>query len=244
MNLGEKGGLKISSYKVMVYIVMIILTLQFALGEVVVFSNYETTTTLRDDRLHIEREITLQNVGSNPIIPGELHFRIHELKEGKHVASQIRNLEVYNDYGQEMNNRKVEGDDETQLVVSLWEPVLPQFSYKIYMTYDIMFETKGILFYELVVPVEETTIPIRNSENMIHIPSRYHVTNAPDAQVRMIEKEGNEYSEVNWEGKKQMPVEYSVLPLPRLGIKAVNLFWGVIIIITLILSYVLHRKLR
>ena len=122
--------------------------------------------------------------------------------------------------------------------------MLPKFSYKIFMDYDIEFEPSGLLFYELIVPVEETTIPIEKSKNEIILPSKYHVTHAPDAQVAKKTKENKEVKTVSWKGKKPMAIEYSVLPLPRVGIKAVNLFWGVIIAITLVLSYLFHKKLR
>ncbi len=236
--------MNINIYKVIGYIAVLLFAFQFVFADVIVFNNYETTTTLQDGHLQIEREITLLNVGSDPIIPGELHFRIHELKNGEYVGSQIRNVQAHDDYGEEIDSRLVEGEEETQLVLSHWEPIIPQFNYNIHLNYEIVFEAGGFLFSELIVPVEETTIPIRNSENKIHIPERYSVTYAPDADVRIIEKENGKYTEVSWDGLEQMPVEYTVLPLPRLGVKAVNLFWGVIIVVTLISSYILHRKLR
>ncbi|MGM5482372.1 MAG: hypothetical protein ACQESF_02815 [Nanobdellota archaeon] len=232
------------NFKFLIYVTLFMLFIQMSLAEVVVFSDYSTQTTLQDDHLHIHRELTLRNVGGNPIIPGELHFKIHEMEGNKKVASSIRNFEVYNDYDMDMNSRKITGDRETDLVISIWEPVLPKFSYKIFMDYDIEFEPSGLLFYELVVPVEETTIPIKDSSNEIIVPEKYHITHAPDAQVSKKTVNDDKVNSVNWEGKKPMAIEYSIIPLPRVGMKAVNLFWGVIITITLVLSYLFHRKLK
>lgn len=215
-----------------------------AAEDVVIFNNYETTTTLKDDHLHVERQVTIQNQDSNPIIPGELHFRLHELEGGEHVPLEIENFEVYDEHDMEIESERVEGEDETELILSIWEPILPDFNYNVYMSYDIVFEPQGLLFHELVIPREDTTIPIRDAENRILLPENYHVTHAEDADVRRIEKDDGQYSEVSWEGVESLSVEYSLLPLPRLGIKAVNIFWGTIIVITLILSFVLHRKLR
>ncbi|MFW5991057.1 MAG: hypothetical protein ACOCQX_02400 [Candidatus Nanoarchaeia archaeon] len=220
------------------------LTFNLGFAEVVEFSNYETRTTLNEDHLGIQRVLTLQNVGSNPIIPGELHFKTHELEGDKKVPSNINNFEATNDYDMEMETQKVKEDKVTDLVVSIWEPILPKFSYKIYMNYDIEFEPKGILFYELRVPNEETTIPIKESKNEIMLPENYHVTYAPDAEVTKREIEGETVNVVSWSGKNPVAIEYSVVPLPRIGIKAVNVFWGVIIIITLVFSYLFHKRLR
>ena len=243
--VAKKGGFNINLVKILGLIIVVVFAFPLVAGaDIVVFSNYKTTTTLKEDRLHVEREVTIQNLDSNPIIPGELHFRIHELDGGERVPSQIENFRAYNEHDMEMDAEKVEGDGETELVVSMWEPILPNFNYNIYMSYDIVFEPRGLLFHELVVPMEDTTIPIRNIESSFHLPSNYHVTHAQDAAVRKIEREGEVYSEIRWDGERQMNIEYSVLPLPRLGTKAVNIFWGTIIIITLILSFVLQRKLR
>ena len=90
-------------------LVLFILCINFSLAEVVVFESYETTTTLDDGKLHIDRYIKLRNVGSNPIIPGELHFKLHEISKGKKIPSEIDNLVAINDYNQELKTRIVEG---------------------------------------------------------------------------------------------------------------------------------------
>lgn len=230
--------------KLLAYLIILVMFSSLALGEVVVFSKYETQTTLEKDVLHIKREVTLTNVGSNPIIPGELHFKIHEIKKGERVPSQITNFKAYNDYRADLKTRQIEGNTETDLVVSVWEPVLPKFNYKIMIEYDIVFQPKGILFYEMVVPTEETTIPIKENINDVFIPSGYHITYAPDAEVKKVEKEGENYRVVKWNNKKNMVMEYSKLPLPRLGVKAVNLFWSAIIAIVLIMTFVIHKWTR
>jgi hypothetical protein len=214
------------------------------LGEVVVFKNYQTKTTLESGQLGIEREIVLQNVGSNPIIPGELHFKLHELKADKKVASKVSNLGAKNDIGNDLKSRQVEASEETDLVVSIWEPVLPKFTYKVLLSYDLVFKPRGIMFYEIKVPVEETTIPIKENLQMLYLPAKYHVTYAPQATVTLEQKGGAEYRVVTWQNRDEMIVEYSLIPLPKLGIRAVNIFWAVIIVMLLISTFLIHRKLR
>jgi len=228
----------------LLYAVILLLVLDIALAEVVVFSDYETHTTVEKDRLHIERVVTLKNVGGNPIIPGELHFKLHEINKDKRVASSISDFKAKNDYNTELKTRTIEGDEETDLVISVWEPVLPKFSYRITLEYDLKFETKGLLFYELNVPVEETTIPIKNNKHNLYLSKSYHITYAPDAVVKTVSRNGKEFRMVSWQNREDMFLEYSRLPLPKLGIKAVNLFWGIVIITMLILTFLLHRKMK
>jgi hypothetical protein len=226
------------------YFLMVALAATAVLGEVVEFKNYQTKTTLEDGQLGIEREIVLQNVGSNPIIPGELHFKLHEIRKGEKVASKVSNLGAGNDFGKELKTRQVEASEETDLVVSVWEPVLPKFTYKVLLSYDLVFRPRGILFYEIQVPVEETTIPIKDNKQMLYLPAKYHVTYAPGATVAVEDKGDSSYRVVTWQNRDEMVVEYSIIPLPKLGIRAVNIFWAVVIIMLMITTFFIHRKLR
>ncbi|MBN2458501.1 hypothetical protein JXB31_05210 [Candidatus Woesearchaeota archaeon] len=220
------------------------LNIEGALAEVVVFSNYETHTTLSKDSLHIERVVTLKNVGANPIIPGELHFKLHEIEKGNKIPSRITGFSAKNDYNTELKTRTIEGEEETDLVISVWEPVLPKFSYRITLEYDLMFKSKGFMFYELSVPVEETTIPIENNKHNLYLPKSNHVTYAPNAVLKTVSRNGEEYKMVSWENRDDMFLEYSRLPLPKLGIKAVNIFWGIVIVAMLVLTFLIHKKMK
>ncbi len=224
--------------------VWFLLIINMSLGEVVVFKSYETNSRLEKDNLHIDRQIVLQNVGDNPIIPGELHFKLHEISKDKKVASEVSNLGARNDLNAELKTRKVETKEETDLVLSIWEPVLPKFTYKVFLSYDLKFSPKGVLFYEIKVPIEETTIPIKDNKQSLYLPAKYHVTYAPDAKVTTVQQGSEKFRVVTWENREDMIVEYSVLPLPKMGIRAVNVFWIVVIIILLVSTFFIHKKLR
>lgn len=215
-----------------------------AMAEVVVFDQYTTDTTLQKGRFHIERTVILKNVGSNPIIPGELHFKLHEVKEDQRVPSTVKNFKAENELKTELKTRMIEGKEETDLVISVWEPVLPRFTYKIQLSYDLEFEPKGILFYEINVPVEETTIPIINNEHNLYLPKKYSITYAPQGEVKSVTKAGTSYRMVSWKNKKDMVVEFSVVPMPKLGIRGVNLFWIAIIVTLVASTFIIHRKMR
>ena len=227
-----------------ILMLLALLMVSFASAEVVVFKSYETKSILGDNSLSISRKIILQNVGSNPIIPGELHFKLHEISKDKKVASDVNNLGAKNDFDKVLKTRKIESAEETDIVVSVWEPVLPRFTYVVLLEYDLKFEPKGILFYEIKVPLEETTIPIKTQKQQLYLPAKYHVTYAPDADVKLVQEGGKKYRVVTWEDREDMVVEYSRLPLPKMGLRAVNVFWIVIILALLISTFFIHRKLR
>jgi len=225
-----------------IILVISVLIACYASAEVVVFKTYETSTTLEKGQLRIEREIALENVGSNPIIPGELHFKLHEIKKGDRVASVVNNLAAKNDYNKVLKTRKIETKEETDLVVSVWEPVLEKFSYVVLLSYELEFKPKGLLFYEIKVPLEETTIPIKSQTQNLYLPAKYRVTYAPDAKVKT--SDDGRFRVVTWENREEMVVEYTRLPLPKMGIRAVNVFWIVVILTLLITTFLIHRRLR
>lgn len=208
----------------------ILLVLPYAFAEIIVFTTYETSTTLQDGVLHIERSIVLKNVGGAPVIPGELHFKLHELLKDQEIGPEIRNLKASDQYKTELRSNIVRTNSQTDLIISVWNPLLPDFSYPLSMSYDFVFEPKGLLFYEISVPQEETTIPILISSNKFLLPDKYKVTFAPNASVDNV----NGFSIVSWAGRDSMSIEYSKIPLPRLPIKGVNVFWISLIVLLLV----------
>lgn len=229
---------------IFIFIFLLVLLLPFVFSEVVVFSDYKTDTYVEKEKLHINRALILQNVGSNPIIPGELHFKLHEVKDDSRIASYVSNFEAKNGYDVELSTRLIEGNEETDLVVSVWEPVLPQFTYSIYLSYDLDFKANGVLFYEIKVPVEETTIPIKNNVHNLFIDEGYKVTYAPSSTVSKELKDGVDYTKVSWQNKENMVIEYSKIPFPLMGFKSVNIFWGFVIFVLMLLTYAIHRKIN
>ena len=98
-------------------------------ADIIVFSSYDTVTTLDDGFLHIERTLILKNVGTAPVIPGELHFKLHEEYKGQATGPEIRNMKAEDQYKTELHTNVLRTDTQTDLVVSVWNPLLPEFSY-------------------------------------------------------------------------------------------------------------------
>lgn len=210
-------------------------------SDVIVFDKYTSILELKEDTLIITKNFRLKNIGPSPIIPGEIHFKVSELKGKEPSSPAITNFVVTNSNGKTLDSRQVKKAEEVDLVFTIWDPLLPQFYYDFTMTYEMPFNKKGILFHQITIPFEKTTIPIRKSTTTIKLPSSKHITYAPNAEIT---KEGKT-NIITWEDEEDMKFEYSPLPLTKTGIQMVNLFWitlMIIFIIIFILRVILYRR--
>ncbi len=224
--------------------VIVLFVLAFAIfsgsvmANVVVFDKYETTLTLEGDTLKVEKRLRLMNIGSNPIIPGEIHFKLSTQAGDEIIPADIRNLKIADHYDHALDTQQVKGNEELDVVFTLWNPLLPSFYYDFKMSYEMDFDPKGILFYEINVPQEKTTINIKNQKTSFLLPKRFHVTFAPDAEVTT--EDGARV--LTWFNTPNLDFEYSYLPLPRVGVRMVNVFWVLLIAISLV--YLVVRFVR
>lgn len=227
--------------KLILFVVVLftLLLLPFCAAEVIVFDQYSTAMTLDDGKLIVTKHLRLKNVGTNPIIPGEIHFKISQENKKGNAAPAVEEFSVIDKFGKKLETRKFSTDSEVDLVFTIWDPLLPQFIYEMTMTYELPFKPKGVLFYHIVLPEEKTTIPVKASSTTFTLPKRYHVTYySPEGEVSS-EKAGKTLS---WDVKDVYYVEYSIVPFPRLGIKAVNVFWSLIILLFLVNLFFRMKK--
>lgn len=207
-------------------------------NEVIVFDNYDTTFTIGDGKLLVEKDLRLKNVGNSPIIPGEIHFRISQ-EGSKNVAPEINSYKAINSENRELDTQLIKTENEASLVFTVWEPLLPNFFYDVTMTYEFEFSPRGVLFYSVSLPQERTTIPIKQYESTVVLSKLNHFTYAPGAEIETTDVG----REATWDEQTTVDFEFSVIPLPKLGFKAVNLFWIVIMVILVIQLFLKVRKL-
>ena len=222
-------------------LILSIFCLPLAAAEVVVFDHYDTTMTYKDGTLQVSKQLRLKNIGDNPIIPGEIHFKISKEQKGASVAPTIENFKVTDKFGKELDTRQFATDKEVDLVFTVWDPLLPEFFYDMTMSYELDFKPKGVLFYQVALPEERTTIPIKSASTTFKLPKRYHITYLRPAEGET-QTSADGMSAVTWDEKTSYDVEYSVIPFPRLGFKAVNMFWILIIILFLINLFFRMKK--
>lgn len=221
----------------MIFIVLVVVP-SLASAEVVVFDKYETTMEYEDGILHVTKELRLKNVGTSPIIPGEIHFKLSEDSKNGPIPPDISSFNVINKFDTPLETRKIVSEHEVDLVFTVWDPLLPDFFYDMTMTYDVVFNPSGILFYQIALPDEKTTIPVKNSKTSFLLPKQFHVTYAPDAEIESLD----EHTSVSWDSVSSYNLEYSLVPFPRTGIPAVNIFWVIIISLFLIHLFIRMRK--
>jgi len=219
----------------MVLLIAVAFLMPTVLGNVVVFDKYKTIYTLEGDTLRVHKSLRLMNIGANPIIPGEIHFKLSQQQDNDLVLADIEYLEITDHYERKIDSKQVKGQKELDIIFTIWDPLLPAFHYDFQMQYEIEFDPKGILFYEINIPTERTTIKIKNRETDFLLPKRYHITYAPEASV----ENADGARVIKWTETPNLEFEYSYLPLPRLGIRMVNVFW--IILISISLLYLVFR---
>ncbi|HDP73994.1 MAG TPA: hypothetical protein ENN46_03520 [Candidatus Woesearchaeota archaeon] len=208
--------------------ILLVLLTSLAYSQVVVFDNYESTYTYEDGYIEVNRVMRLKNVGSNPIIPGEIHFRIYSMEGNSPKGPEITGLRIYDNKDVTIESRVAQADDSTKIIFTIWSPLLPTFFKDIYMTYKVPFKPAGVLFYELDIPPEETTISIREKSTSLMLPSKYHVTYAPEA---LVASEGNLRKVQQESLTGNFLVEYSRIPIPTKNIRGSVIFWGMLIVV-------------
>ena len=223
---------------VLFIVALSVLTSVPVLGNVVVFDKYETSMTLVGDTLQVTKVLRLMNVGVNPIIPGEIHFKLSQHQDGQMVPADVKNLEIIDHYKKAIDSKALLGSESLDIVFTIWDPLLPSFYYDFTMKYEMDFEPRGLLFYEINLPQEKTTITIKDKKTTFTLPKRYHVTYAPGAEIESMDNA----RVITWFDTSDLDFEYSYLPLPRLGVRMVNVFWIVLICLSLI--YLVFRYIR
>ncbi len=199
-------------------------------AEVVVFKEYDTKNILDDGKIKVEKNIMIGNDGRNTIIPGELHFKIYEFNGKKQVPSEIENLNAHNNYNS-LTAQVVKSQDYSDIIVDVWNPLMPDFEIPITITYDLLYNQKGVLFHELNFPVEETTVPIASSTLKLFLPKNFYVTYAPEADITTDDM----YKIIEWNSDEtDLVVEYTRIPLPKMAFRLSTMFW--ILVITILIG--------
>lgn len=206
--------------------------------DVVVFEDYDTSYFLKEGKLSVEKRIRLKNIGKNPIIPGELHFRVYEARGEKSYPVEVENLAASNN-NNDLSTRVTKYKEYSDIIVHVWNPVLPEFELPITISYDLDFAPKGVFFHEVQFPIEETTIPIRDSSVNFMLPKKYHVTYATTTEIN----EDGIYNIVRWINDDDLSLEYTLLPLPRTPFRMVSVFWlSILVVLGVIFIFLNSRR--
>lgn len=206
--------------------------------ELIVFQEYDKTYFLDGNILRVEKDLVLRNVGSNPVMPGDIRFRVYEVRGGNLVPSEIREIQA-SDNSRELDTYVEQFSEYSTLVVRVFNPLLPEFDYQIRLSYEINFNPTGILFHEMIFPIEETTIPIRDSSTTFIIPNRYRITYAPNVEI----VQDSMHRTIDWDSDDELVLEYTRLPLPQAPFRMVSVFWlSILAVLGVLFIYLNSRR--
>ncbi|MEM4396069.1 MAG: hypothetical protein QXR30_00175 [Candidatus Woesearchaeota archaeon] len=191
------------------------------------FSNYVTKLKIDNNEITINKEIEIENYGQVGIVPGEMIFRILNVKE-----SDIINISAKDEFGNTFPVKINPSDDFVEVVVENYIPIFAQSKQKVFIDYTIKSNLKGLLFYSFEYPLMDTSIPIQNGKIIIIPGKNLYLTYAPEAKC-----EKNEcFFEIKNQKNKMVEFELSRIPLPKLKVKAYYVFWYGIIAMLLLIS--------
>lgn len=206
--------------------------------EVVVFEQYDTVYSVKGRTLVVEKDLVLRNVGTNPIIPGEISFKLFEMHGDSSRSSNVRDVVALHN-NNVLDTRVDSHTDFSDVVVHIWNPLLPDFDYSFSLSYEIDYRPRGVLFHEVVFPVEETTISINDRTTTMLLPRRYSVTYAPHAVLSST----SDNKIVDWGSRSELSLEYTIIPLPeQMPFRMVSVFWLSVLILLGVIFIVLNVK--
>jgi hypothetical protein len=191
------------------------------------------------DSVHVKNIITLRNLINKPLVPGIGEFRIQKsspIKIGiisipfteKRSAVRVENVKAYTLDGKKLNVRVEEKENYTVIYYEIWYPVEPNSQ----MTFVIEFDSpdlveKGILF-------KETSIPVGADVDIEHLEVRF----SSDWNLVYVK---NTNATLPAGTLSFSSAEFSVIPLPMIGIKWSTTFWSIVLTIV-IMSAIYFRK--
>jgi hypothetical protein len=196
------------------------------------------------DTTHIKSEITLKNLIDKPLVPGIGEIRLQKVHPEKLLffsipfteirePVEVKNVKAYS--GKTNFNTKVEvREDYTVIYYEIWHPIEPSGEFTFTIEFDADLIEKGILFKTISIPVG-ADVDIKQLE--INVNSDWKICYAEP------EMENSWKASIPANHIAFFTAEFSLLPLPMLPVRGYLVFWGTILVVTLILA-VLGLKRR
>lgn len=221
-------------------LIVLIFMSNFVYSNVEVFSNYDTIVTINSDNfISVNKTLTLKNVYSVGIVPGQIEFKVAKGIDGSLSNIEIQNVSAVDQYGKEIKTRVRNTDKYSVIIVDVYYPLLPGFEYKFNLNYQLGYDPGGIFFKSLQIPLRESTIPIEKGEFKVVLPDNYYFTYLEENTDTKTTVEGNN---AIWEIKDNLPnsivFEYSYLPISIGSFKGSYIFWIVVNIILLSILFI------
>ncbi|MFW5704346.1 MAG: hypothetical protein ACOCXG_00755 [Nanoarchaeota archaeon] len=213
------------------------------------FSQFDTTYTLNfDNTLTVEKNLKLQNIHDQAIIPGQVEFKIVDKQAEFNNNFKLEDYKATNRYGEEIRSRVINTNEGVIIILEIVTPVLPGFESVIDLEYNLSYDPKGILFKSLEIPLNEklTIAKLNGGKVKLNLPENRHLTFLGYKDESTIVSENS----IEWNiGSKDVPetvqFEYSRLPVSFGRIRGSLVFWSVInLLLILVLALQIRRILK
>jgi hypothetical protein len=195
------------------------------------FSTYDEKIKIYNDKLIVEKTIGIKNKGKKPYVPGDIVFRINEAENFKLNESsiEIRKLD-----GSKIPFSIYRTSNYKTIIARVFMPLIPGYEYKFNLSYEIIYDKKGLLFYSLEIPLKiGKNITINQGSLIIELENDYKFTYF-SAKNYTINENILKYN-INSNSPDFVKLEYSYIPLKIFNLKGSILFWGIIDLLLILL---------
>lgn len=208
------------------------------------FSSYDTTFTfLEKDVVEVDKKIFLRNLHSVGIVPGQMEFKLSTLEDS---SFEIYDLVVTNRYGQEIRSDLRTTSNSNSILIDIFTPILPGFEYHINLNYKIKFDSSGLLFKRVQLPlVEDSRVPILQGSVNVVLPSGNSVTYLDFKDENTVVNKNSIGFKLNENTPNSVLIEYSMIPSGVGSIPGSLVFWLLVnIFLILILALEIRKELK
>lgn len=206
------------------------------------FSRYSTDIEISgNNTLEISKKISLKNTHTVGFIPGIVEFNVGNEELQLEVLS-ISTKDIYGNYIE----HRVRSENNSKIIeLNVEYPVLPGFEYTFYLNYTLKYNPKGIFFKNIKIPTSQSSIPLREGDLKISIPSNSYFTYVESKNNFTEIDNKNIEIDLTSTDIEVVHFEYSRIPILLFNIKGSLIFWGLInIILILILLRIIGSEIR
>jgi len=231
----------------LVFLVSILLSISVVFSSIEVFTNYNTKLIINNDStITVLKNLTLKNVYKVGIVPGQIEFKIGTSDSGQLYIPNESYVSAYDEYGNKIDTSLRRTKDFTTIILNVYYPLLPGFSYSFVLKYRMIYHSNGIFFKSLEIPLRESTIPIENGKFIVILPKKYGFSYVKSTGISKytIHKNVAVWNVKN-NNPKSITFEYSIFPIRLFDLRGSYIFWiGLNFLLFLFLVYEIRKEIQ
>ncbi len=233
--------------KVLFVLFISLLFVNAAYSAVEVFTNYDTKIQINSNNtMDIQKNINLRNIHIVGIVPGRIEFKVGTGEKGSVSDLELSNVVALDRYGEPIRTQVFETNDAKIIALDIFTPILPGFEYIIDLSYTLSYDSSGLFFKNMEIPLkEQTSIEIQKGVFELSLPDNYYFTYISGNSSEQEVNDNVAKWSINKDSPQSVRIEYSYLPINFGGIKGSYLFWITInIILLIILSFEIRKEFK